>query len=71
VKWYAYGRSQSIIVSKKEKVIYIPALINPKNLSFTIDAPTLHVGCLCIEPQNVEDIDFIMETIKKIWNTFI
>jgi hypothetical protein len=65
VKWYAYGRTQSLIVSKKEKVIYIPTLINPKSLSFTLDAPTLHIGCLCIEPQNVEDIDFIMETIKK------
>jgi hypothetical protein len=65
VTWYAYGRSQSIKVSKKEKVIYIPSLINPNDLKYTIEEPKLHVGCLCIEPINTNDIPKIIECIKN------
>lgn len=63
--WYAYGRTQSIIISKKEKVIYIPSFVNPNQLPFYVEPPTLHVSCLCIEPNDVSDIPFIIETIKK------
>lgn len=65
ITWYAYGRSQSIKISKKEKVIYIPTLINPNDLKYTIEEPKLHSGCLCIEPIDTNDIPRIIECIKN------
>jgi hypothetical protein len=65
VTWYAYGRSQSIKISKKEKVIYIPTMINPNDLKYTIEPPKLHSGCLCIEPSDTNDIPKIIECIKN------
>jgi len=64
-EWYAYGRTQSLCVSKRETVVYMPALIHPDNVRFTITPPTLHVGCLCIEPNEVNDIDLIVRTIRE------
>lgn len=65
-KWYSFGRTQSIIISKKEKVIYIPSFIDPnKNDYLTIGTPKLYYSSLCIEPYNINDIDNISNSIKK------
>jgi len=64
-EWYSYGRTQSLHISNKEKVIYMPVFFEPKGLTFRVEAPSLHISCLCIEPARVEDIDFIIDTIKN------
>lgn len=63
-KWYSYGRTQSLNYSKK-KCIYIPCFLNPEtiNENITINNNILHSGCLCIEPNNEEDIQLIIKTI--------
>lgn len=63
-KWYSYGRSQSIKYSKN-KCIYIPCFINPKNIekNISIQENILHSGCLCIEPHNEGDIQKIIKII--------
>lgn len=63
-KWYSYGRSQSIKYSKN-KCIYIPCFINPKNIekNISIQKNILHSGCLCIEPHNELDIQKIIKII--------
>jgi hypothetical protein len=64
--WYAYGRSQSINHSNK-KCIYIPCFIDPQNINTCIYVRQgmLHHGCLCIEPFDENDIDKIIDAIKK------
>lgn len=65
-KWYAYGRSQSIKLPSRAQVIYIPVFIDPTNIQYTIDEPTVCSGCLCIELTTEEYTnEEIMETIKK------
>jgi hypothetical protein len=64
-EWYSYGRTQSLNISKKERVIYMPVFFEPKGLTFRVEAPELHISCLCIEPARTEDIDFIIDTIKN------
>ena len=64
-EWYSYGRTQSLNISKKERVIYMPVFFEPKGLTFRVEAPALHISCLCIEPARTEDIDFIIDTIKN------
>jgi len=64
-EWYSYGRTQSLNISKKERVIYMPVFFEPKGLTFRVEAPALHMSCLCIEPARTEDIDFIIDTIKN------
>ena len=61
--WYAYGRTQSLLVSKKENVIYLPCFINPDNITIDIKPPMLYQSCLCIEPNNNTDIIIIKNTI--------
>ncbi len=51
-KWYAYGRTQSLVKSLKETVIYIPAFINPDDFVMTTRSPVLFQSCLCIEPND-------------------
>ncbi len=51
-KWYAFGRTQSLMKSSKENVIYIPAFINPDDFVMTIRSPALFQSCLCIEPND-------------------
>jgi hypothetical protein len=64
-EWYSYGRTQSLNISKKERVIYMPVFFEPKWLVFRVEAPALHMSCLCIEPARTEDIGFIIDTIKN------
>lgn len=63
-KWYSYGRTQSLKCSKK-MCIYIPCFLNPALIheNITIKNNILHSGCLCIEPNNEEDIQTIIKTI--------
>jgi adenine-specific DNA-methyltransferase len=62
--WYAYGRSQSIKYANK-LCLYIPCFIDPKNIKNNLytNQNVLHISCLCIEPNNVEDIDKIRKSI--------
>jgi hypothetical protein len=64
-KWYAFGRTQSLKVSKQSRVIYISTFVNPENLSFHIDVPKLHYSCLCIEPKKAEDTENIIKSITN------
>ena len=63
-KWYSYGRTQSLKYSKK-MCIYIPCFLNPEviNEKITINNNILHSGCLCIEPNNEEDIEKIIKLL--------
>jgi adenine-specific DNA-methyltransferase len=63
-KWYSFGRTQSLKVSKMGKLIYMPAFVNPDNLNVKIDTPKLHYSCLCIEPKKIEDIEQIIKSIN-------
>ena len=64
--WYAYGRSQSLLPPIK-KSIYIPCFINPNNFKdyIYIKNPILYKSCLCIEPNNENDIDLIINSILQ------
>ena len=63
-KWYSYGRTQSLKYSQK-KCIFIPCFLNPEliNENITINNSILHSGCLCIEPNNEEDIQKIINIL--------
>jgi tRNA1(Val) A37 N6-methylase TrmN6 len=62
--WYAYGRSQSIKYTNK-RCIYIPCFIEPNTIPINLfeNKNILHYGCLCLEPNNDNDIDFIKNII--------
>ena len=62
--WYAYGRTQSIKKSNKE-CLYIPCFLDPKNFTITKNKNILHYGCLCIEPNNSSDLNYIKDVIIK------
>jgi len=65
-KWYSYGRSQSLKLPKRGQVIYVPVFIDPANIQYVIDEPTVYSGCLCIELTTDEYTnEEIIETIKK------
>lgn len=74
VKWYAYGRTQSLKVSDKSYVLYIPSMIDPKSPNISIKKPELHIGSICIEPKGdtytcdkIKEI--IIDNIDKIENS--
>ena len=65
-KWYAYGRSQSLRLPSRDRVIYIPVFIDPTNIQYTIDVPTVYSGCLCIELMTDEyKNEQVIATIKN------
>ena len=63
-KWYSYGRTQSLRYCDK-KCIYIPCFLNPDLIgeNMIINNNILHSGCLCIEPNNENDIQKIINCI--------
>ncbi len=61
-KWYSYGRTQSLKISEKEKILYAPTFADPENISYKIDKPKLCSGCLSIE---VIDDRFTLEQVKE------
>jgi adenine-specific DNA-methyltransferase len=63
--WYAYGRTQSIIKPKTEKVIFISTFCDPKNMKYNISLSKLFYSCICIEPDNINDIEKIINILKK------
>lgn len=63
VKWYAFGRTQSLKVSDKSNVIYIPSMIDPKKPNISIKKPELHIGSICIEPK---DDTYTCDKLKQI-----
>lgn len=65
-KWYSYGRTQSLKLPKRSQVIYVPVFIDPANIQYVIDEPSVYSGCLCIELMTEEYTnEEIIETIKK------
>jgi hypothetical protein len=65
-EWYSFGRTQSLSISKKKRVIYISVFINPTDFKLhVVEVPTLFHGCLCIEPNNDDDVDLICNSIKQ------
>ena len=62
--WYAYGRTQSLGGSK-QRSIYLPSFIHPENISERLndDEPMLFLGCVCIEPNDVADMERIKNSI--------
>jgi len=63
--WYAYGRTQSLLISKKQNVIYLPCFINPDNITIDIKPSMLYQSCLCIEPNTDADMITIKNSIMK------
>lgn len=62
--WYAYGRSQSIKYTNK-RCLYIPCFLEPSTIPSNIfeNKNILHYGCLCLEPNDENDIDAIKRTL--------
>ena len=61
--WYQYGRSQSLKVSKSDKVMYISSFCYPDNIIFNIKEPYLYAYCLQVD---VFDKKYTLENIKDI-----
>ena len=47
--WYCFGRTQALIKSSHEKVIYTPTFVDPNDIRYVSMRPEYHFGCLCIE----------------------
>lgn len=62
--WYAFGRTQSLILSGQKNVIYVSTFVDPNNIQYKIDKPKLCIGCLCIE---LKDNKYKLEDLKKIF----
>ena len=64
--WYAYGRTQSIKYSNK-LCLYIPCFLDPLNIDKNIftKSSILHQSCLCIEPNDEKDLEYIKMSIIK------
>jgi len=63
-KWYSYGRTQSLKISTKDKVMYVPTLSDPENIIYKIDTPKLYIGCLGLEI--IKDDNYTLEYVKGI-----
>jgi len=62
-EWYAYGRTQSLTVSREENVLYVPTFLDPSvDFPCRKAPPTLFSGCLCIDHFS-EDVDEIRKCI--------
>lgn len=63
-EWFAFGRSQSI-KKKNQRCIFMPCFINPIEIKtiLRVREPILYQGCLCIEPNNSDDIHIIIQSI--------
>ena len=61
-EWYAYGRTQSLVISSLKEVLYIPIFQDPTNIKYYVGPPMLFMSCLCIEKKShtyQQIIDFI------------
>ena len=64
-KWYAFGRTQSLIKPKSDKVIYVSTMVDPKNINYKIDSSKLSVSCLSITPKEQYTIKYILDILQK------
>jgi hypothetical protein len=62
-KWYSYGRTQALKISKNDKVIYVSTLSDSNDIKYKIDKSMLFIGCLCIELKTNE---YTLKNIKQI-----
>ena len=62
IKWYSYGRTQSLKISEQENMMYIPTLVDPENIKYKIEKTKLFVGCLGLE---IKDNKYSLEMIKE------
>lgn len=62
-KWYSYGRTQSLKISNKDKIMYIPSFTDPENILYKIDTPKLYIGYLGLE---IKDENYSLEQVKDI-----
>ena len=46
--WYCYGRTQSLIKEKSEKVIYVSTFVDPNDIKYVSCKPQYNIGCLSI-----------------------
>jgi hypothetical protein len=66
VSWYAFGRSQSLVCAKSEKVLYIPTFADPNSVGYRIDNSKLFVGCLSLELTTDEySLEEVVEILVK------
>ena len=64
-KWYAFGRTQSLIKPLSDKVIYVSTMVNPKKIDYKIDSSKLSVSCLSIIPKKDYSTDDILKILEK------
>lgn len=65
-EWYAFGRSQSLVCAKSEKVLYIPTFADPNSVGYRIDNSKLFVGCLSVELTTDEySLEQVVEILIK------
>ena len=64
-KWYSFGRTQSLTVSKNENVIIISTFLDPNNIDIQISKSRLNYSSLCIESKNNYDLNKIIYHIKN------
>tara|TARA_B110000858_G_C17784675_1_gene466543 strand:- start:845 stop:2107 length:1263 start_codon:yes stop_codon:yes gene_type:complete len=65
-KWYSFGRTQSIIKAKSNKVIYVSTFTDPDNICYNIDTSKLCVSSLSIELINTNyTLNNIIDILKK------
>jgi hypothetical protein len=67
-KWYSFGRTQSLVKSDSNLVIYTPTFSDPKAIKCKISKPFLFINCLCIElKKNVTkySLENIVEIIQN------
>jgi adenine-specific DNA-methyltransferase len=65
-EWYAFGRTQSLVPPKSEKVLYIPTFGDPNSVGYRIDDSKLFVGCLCLELTTDEySLEEVVEILIK------
>lgn len=68
--WYAYGRTQALRLPTNDS-LYIPCFLHPSQIDkhLCTSKPTLHQGCLCVEPHHPKDAQLIVDSIKANWDT--
>ena len=51
--WYAYGRTQALKIPEGKDVLYIPTLLNPRDIALCTRTATLFKNCIAIEVVNL------------------
>lgn len=66
-KWYSYGRTQSLKISKSPKVLYIPTFLDPNNFIYKIKKPCINIGTISIDIKEGKNYtpEYIQQIIEK------